>query len=192
MPVELAPPPPRFLARPMKCNLVYELRAKKVLLPGGAGGAGKAKRQTRPRQRFVHGKMNLALAARLKQWHVAAGFSQVARCTWQTTLAANFLLTLQQLQQSRCLRTRKNTPQFAVRSSQSASVRRICKQTHKVCGKSRIKFVSGGGERMGNQGGKAKVCRNKSIKCSTVQSSRRCGQNYLSGEKLVHYENCKL
>lgn len=37
--VEL-PPRPQILARPMKCNLVYELRAKKVSLPGGGAGAG--------------------------------------------------------------------------------------------------------------------------------------------------------
>lgn len=108
----------------MKCNLVYELRAKKVsLLPAATGvecapcgrQCGKDKERKgdeerpRPRQRFARGEMNLALAARLKQWHVArGGLPRVARCTlltlqqqlWprlQTTLAANFLLTLQQL-----------------------------------------------------------------------------------------------
>lgn len=96
----------------MKCNLVYELRAKKVSpLPAATGvctmwqAVWQRQGEKRPRQRFARGEMNLALAARLKQWHVARlGLLRVARCTllqlWprlQTTLAANFLLTLQQL-----------------------------------------------------------------------------------------------
>jgi len=73
-----------LLARPMKCNLVYELRAKNVPPP-------QLRLRPRQRQRFAHCKMNLAVASRIVE------VRHVARCRLQvqTTLsAANFLLSL--------------------------------------------------------------------------------------------------
>lgn len=77
-------------------------------------------------------------------------------------------------------------------ASASALRIRICKQTHKVCGKSRIKFEGGkvqrGSRREGGKGGQVKVCRNKSIKCSQCkvrrESARAVAKNYLSGKNL--------
>lgn len=70
-------------------------------------------------------------------------------------------------------------------ASASALRIRICKQTHKVCGKSRIKFEGGKG---GGDAGQVKVCRNKSIKCSQCkvrrESARAVAKNYLSGKNL--------
>lgn len=103
----------------MKCNLVYELRAKKVsLLPAATGvecapcgrQCGKDKeRSDRDRDRDLRAaKLTWHLPHSLSSGTLQEGLPRVARCTlltlqqqfWprlQTTLAANFLLTLQQL-----------------------------------------------------------------------------------------------
>lgn len=164
----------------------------------------------RPRQRFARGEMNLALAARLKQWHVAReGLPRVARCTlltlqqqlWarlQTTLAANFLLTLQQLRhQASGMRREASSLSRSHRKNTRNAVRiRIRIRTpHSAFAfaNKHIKFaanlaLSSKGGREGGAAGQVKVCRNKSIKCSQCkvrrESARAVAENYLSGKNL--------